>query len=146
MACKRVTHGGIESTIKSEISARAVAKKRGSSATEFAIHSVAERTSGCIAALFCCADMGAGGVIVADPVAMVKTSVVTASGAGIIEVTFKFRQFAFECAHIVPLSYAIGMPNSVHQALEPQWPWSQHLKLCLARSMHIVFTIDRGTW
>jgi hypothetical protein len=118
MACKRVTHGGIESTIKSEISARAVAKKRGSSATEFAIHSVAERTSGCIAALFCCADMGAGGVIVADPVAMVKTSVITASGAGIIEVTFKFRQFAFECTHIVPLIVQLACQIGHNKPLE----------------------------
>ena len=85
MACKRVTHGGIESTIRPARSGRAVAKNRGSSATEFAIHSVAERTNGCIAALFCCADIGDGGVIVIGPVAMVTTSAMTASGDGIIE-------------------------------------------------------------
>jgi hypothetical protein len=49
------------------------------------MHSVAERSSGCIAALFCCTDMGGNALgLVVGPVATLTTSVAAASAARII--------------------------------------------------------------
>jgi hypothetical protein len=49
------------------------------------MHSVAERSSGCIAALFCCTDMGGNALgLVVGPVAALTTSVAAASAARII--------------------------------------------------------------
>jgi hypothetical protein len=49
------------------------------------MHSVAERSSGCIAALFCCTDMGGNALgFVVGPVATLTTSVAAASAARII--------------------------------------------------------------
>src|SRR5215510_3352730 len=75
---------GIEATIRSPRSALRC-PKRGSVLTVRAMHSVAERTSGRIAALFCCADkVGAIGVSTVGPVATLTTSAAAASGARII--------------------------------------------------------------
>src|SRR3954447_981315 len=59
--------------------------KRGSVLTVRAMHSVAERSSGCIAALFCCTDrVGEELDFVVGPVATLTTSVAAASAARII--------------------------------------------------------------
>src|SRR6478735_4130589 len=56
--------------------------KRGSVLTVRAIHSVAERSSGCIAALFCCTDrVGEELGLAVGPVATLTTSVAAARAA-----------------------------------------------------------------
>ena len=77
---------GMESTIKSPRSGCAAAT-RGSLATVLAMHSVADRTSGCIAARFCWADRGAVGPAKSVPgtVAAVTTNVTATRLAGIID-------------------------------------------------------------
>src|SRR5882762_2384954 len=72
------------------------------------MHAVADCTSGCIAALFCWAERGAGAPIVSGPVAMVRTSATTASGAGTIEISFNPGN---GFSHLLIDAEATSMPN-----------------------------------
>src|SRR5581483_11427795 len=75
--------GGIESTMRSPRSAWC---RRGSAATVRAMHSVADRTRGCIAAFFCEIDIWAAAPLgsTTGAVATLTISATAASGAKII--------------------------------------------------------------
>jgi hypothetical protein len=89
--------------------------KRGSSATEFAMHWVARRTNGCIIALFCWADNGANRAVVSGPVATCTGGCGQHGSMDGIEKTLKVRNFlrfgAYwagwrECRSVHRVSYA----------------------------------------
>ena len=76
MARTGATQEGIESTIKSPSWALAGLSNRGSATTACTMQSVAERTSGSVAAIFCCDER------FAEAAALSSGSVATFSGNG----------------------------------------------------------------